>query len=74
MPVLPCNPASLILSLLSLSPIPAPKLTDQGLVNAVRMQPTTLFACFYLPILEDTSAGDRPAITSERAHGPRLIR
>ena len=32
------------LSFLSLSPIPALRLTDQGLVDAVKMRPTTLFA------------------------------
>jgi len=32
------------LSFLSLSPIPALKLTDQGLIDAVKMQRTTLFA------------------------------
>ena len=32
------------LSFLSLSPIPELKLTDQGLIDAVRMRPTTLFA------------------------------
>jgi adenine deaminase len=32
------------LSFLSLSPIPELKLTDQGLIDTVRMRPTTLFA------------------------------
>jgi adenine deaminase len=32
------------LSFLSLTPIPELKLTDQGLIDAVRMRPTKLFA------------------------------
>ena len=32
------------LSFLSLSPIPALKLTDQGLIDAVKMELTSLFA------------------------------
>jgi adenine deaminase len=31
------------LSFLSLSPIPELKLTDQGLIDATKLQPTTLF-------------------------------